>query len=197
MFKRKIWTALSVLALIATPVLAAGLWPNFPIVGGAAYCSSTNTAGVPGTASVCTSTSPAGPSVTTGLETIPADTNAAGGAAPQTVKLTLASLNALPYTYSSLGPTTATNTLTASAVSGGIIIIGSASLSPTTVVLPASPIDGQQFRLNSTATIASLTVSAGSATVSNAPTALTVSTTGTYGYAFRYRATGTTWYRLD
>ncbi len=195
---RKIWTALSVLAVIATPVLAAGLWPNLPLVGGAAYCSSTNTAGVPGTAAVCTSTTPAGPSIVTGLETIPADTNRAGGAAPQTVKMTLASLNALPLSYTTLLASSATNALSPTVLDGGVVIIAAAALSPTTIQLPPSPVDGQQFRLSSTQNIATLVVNAGTATVLNAPTALTVATTGApYGYTFRYRATGTTWYRLQ
>lgn len=195
-FKRTL-LALSVLAVVATVAHAAGLWPNEPIVGSAAFCSSTNTAGVPGTSSVCTTTTPAGPSIVTGLETVPADTNAAGGVQPQTVRLTLASFNALPFTFATLTATTATNSFTTGNF-GGVIIVGSAALSPTTVTLPASPIDGQQFKLSSTQTIAALTVGAGSATVSNAPTALTVNTTGSpYGYEFRYRASNTTWYRLQ
>lgn len=194
--KRKFLMALGVLALIATPVLA-GLWPNFPIVGGAAYCSSTNTAGVPGTAAVCTTTTQAGPTIVTGLETVPADTNLTQGRQPQTVRLTLASFNALPLAYST-GSSSANNTIVTSAVDGGVIIVGSAALSPVTLTLPPSPIDGQQFRLSSTQNAASLTVQgAGSATVSNAPTAITTSTTGAYGYLFRYRASNTTWYRLQ
>lgn len=195
MINRKILLALGGLALIATPVLAAGLWPTLPLVGGAAVCSSTST-GVSG--QVCTTTTPAGPSSITGAETIPADTNLSGGRSPQSVRLPMAALNALPFTYTSLTPATATNSMTASSSDGGIIVIGTAALSPTTVTLPPSPIDGQQFSLSSTQNIATLTVNApGGATVSNAPTALTISTIAPYGYSFRYRMTGTTWYRLQ
>lgn len=197
MMRKPLFVALGLLALIATPVLAA-MWPNFPIVGSAAFCSSTNTAGVPGTSAVCTTTTPAGPPSVTGLETIPADTHRANGAAPQTVNLTLASLHALPLSYTTLLASSATNALSPTVLNGGVVIIASAALSPTTVQLPPSPIDGQQFRLSSTQNIASLTVNASGATVSNAPTALTVATTGApMGYLFVYRSTGTTWYRLQ
>jgi hypothetical protein len=193
--KRKILMALGLLALIATPVLAAGLWPTLPLVGSAALCSSTST-GVSG--QVCTTTTPAGPSVVTGSETIPADTNLASGQSPQTVRLPMASLNALPLTYVDLSAATASNAFTATVLQGGVVFSSSAALSPTTVFLPASPIDGQQFRLSTNATIATLVVAAsGGATVANAPTAATVSTTGTYGYLFRYRASNTKWYRLN
>lgn len=196
MTKRKIAAALVGLALVATPALAA-MFPGLPIVGGAAFCASNVVAGVPGTSSICEVNVPAGPTIVTGLETIPADTNAAGGVQPQTVRLTLGSLNALPLTYATLTPATATNTLTAANTDGGVIIVGSAALSPTTINLPASPIDGQQFKISSTQTIASLTVAATGKTISNNPTALTVSTTAAYGYEFRYRASNTTWYRLQ
>lgn len=186
-----------VAGMIAIPALAAGLWPNLPIVGSAAFCASQNTAGVPGTSAVCSSTAPAGPSIVTGLETIPADTGAS--TSQKTVKLTLASLNALPVTMTA-GSSTAATALTPTTSSGGFIITGAAALSPTTVYLPASPIDGQQFRLSSTHTIASLTVAAASGsgqTISNAPTAITISTTAAYGYLFRYDSDATTWYRLQ
>lgn len=198
--KRKLLMALGVLALIATPVLA-GLWPNFPIVGGAAYCSSTNTAGVPGTAAVCTTTTQAGPTIVTGLETVPADTNLTQGRQPQTVRMTMASFNALPLTYSALLPTAATLTVTTGALDGGLIVTSGATLTPTiAVVLPSAPIDGQQFKLSANQSINVLSVNAGAAgqSVSNAPTALTVTTTGApYGYEFRYRSSNTTWYRLQ
>lgn len=196
---RSLLGALGLLALIATPVLAAGLWPNLPIVGGAAFCSTTNTAGVPGTAAVCNPSTPAGPSVVTGLETIPADTHAASGAPPQTVNLTLASLNALPVTVQA-GSIAGAQQLTPTATSGGYILTGSAPLSATTIFLPSSPIDGQQFRISSTQTIASLTVTTANGSgqsVSNAPTALTVSTTASYGYQFKWNAAAKTWYRID
>jgi hypothetical protein len=91
---------------------AAGLFPGFPIVGQAAYCTSISgvgnpansgtgqpaftgispnsfNQGIPGTAgtfaSNCNSTAPAGPVGLTGKELIPADTGLASGQQPQTV----------------------------------------------------------------------------------------------------------------
>lgn len=197
--KSIVMKACALTALVAVPLTAAyaaGLWPGLPLVGGSAICSSTST-GVSG--QVCTTTTPAGPSIVTGNETVPADTNLSGGRAPQSVRMSMASLNALPVTYSStLSPASATNTLTATTTTGGFIVLGSGALSPTTINLPPSPIDGQEFKLSSNVTIASLTVAApGGASISNNPTALTVSTTAAYGYQFRYNSANTTWYRLQ
>lgn len=191
--KRKILIALGLLALVATPALAA-LWPAFPIVGSSAFCSSTNQAGVPGTTPVCTTGTPAGPAIVSGLETIPADTNRAGGVQPQTVKLTLASLNALPVSFVDV---TNQTTFTAGATTGGFFLVSSGALTSATINLPTSPIDGQQFAVSANNNITSLTVSGTPATVSNAPTEMTTSTTASYGYVFRYRATDTTWYRIQ
>jgi hypothetical protein len=196
--KRKVFAALGLLALVATPALAAGLWSTYPIVGSAAFCSTTNLAGVPGTSSVCTTTTPAGPTVVTGLETIPADTHKASGSSPQTVVLTLGSLNALPLSQVTLLASSATNALSPTVTKGGVVIVATASLSPTTIQLPPSPIDGQQFRIASNQTISSLTVNSSDATVSNPPTALTITTTGApYGYLFWYNSPADTWYRLQ
>lgn len=196
--KRNILLALGLLALVATPVLAAGIFDTYPVLGQAAMCSSTST-GVNG--QVCTTTTPAGPTAITGNETVPADSNLLQGLNPATIQIPMSALGAGPFTYTTLGPATATNALTARSIDGGIIIIGSAALSPTTITLPPSPIDGQQFRLSATQTIASLTVNgATGATVSNSPTALTTSATTDYGYGFRYRATTATtgvWYRVQ
>jgi len=191
--KRKLVLALGLTALTATAAYAAGLWPNLPVVGGASYCSgySTGTNG-----QVCGPTVPAGPSAVTGSETIPADTNKANGANPQTVRMTMAALNALPISYVA-GSITAANSLSPTVLQGGVIITAASALSPTTVQLPPAAMDGQQFRISATQNIATLTVNASDATVSNAPTALTVSTTGSYGYQFRYRASTDTWYRID
>jgi hypothetical protein len=109
----------------------------------------------------------------------------------------MAALNALPWAYSALVPNASTLTVTAASIDGGRIITAAATLTPTiAVVLPPSPIDGQQFGLTANQSINTLQVTAGTATVSNAPTALTVATTGgSFGYGFRYRASNTTWYR--
>lgn len=78
--------ALGLAALVAAGGIAfgAGQFPGYPIVGGASYCGgfSTGTAG-----QVCTVTVPAGPVAITGNELIPADTQLANGAQPQTVTI--------------------------------------------------------------------------------------------------------------
>lgn len=175
---------------------AAGLWDTFPVIGQAAQCSSTST-GVSG--QVCTTTTPAGPSIVTGNETVPADTNLQQGLNPATVQIPMASFNALPLAYVALGPTASALTTTATSIQGGFIITAAATLTPTIgIVLPPSPIDGQQFRLTANQTINTLNiVGSGSATVSNTPVSLTPSTTAPFGYAFRYRASNTNWYRTQ
>lgn len=196
MLNRKLLLALGGLVLIATPVLSAGLWDTFPTIGAPAVCSSTST-GVNG--QVCTTTTPAGPTIVTGNETIPADTNLTQGLNPQTVQIPMASLNALPVTYVPILPTAATLTSTSTNIIGGYIFTGAATLTPVIgVVLPPSPIDGQQFRVSSTQTINTLNVvGSGAATVRNGPVSLTPSTTAPYGYGFRYRASDTSWYRMQ
>lgn len=82
---RSLGIGLVAAAIASGAALAAGLFPGFPIVGGASYCTSQSTAGVPGTAVVCNSTAPAGPIAITGNELIPADTGLASGQSPQTV----------------------------------------------------------------------------------------------------------------
>lgn len=89
---------------------AAGLFPGFPIVGGASYCNGVSGTGsgtgsstfstTPGAqfgqgqvgqsgtfANPCISTVSAGPPVQTGMELVPADTQLASGQQPQTVLL--------------------------------------------------------------------------------------------------------------
>lgn len=82
---RSLGIGLLAAAIASSAVYAAGLFPGFPIVGGASYCASQSTAGVPGTAPVCSSTVNAGPPSITGNELIPADTGLASGQQPQTV----------------------------------------------------------------------------------------------------------------
>jgi len=197
--KRKILMALGCLALIATPVLAAGLWPNLPIVGGAAYCQSFVVNPLTGAVTTTCNgpTTAAGPLSLTGNELIPADTRLSQGRTPQSVLITMAALNALPMSYTTLSKTAASNALSPTALDGGVVIISTAALSATTVQLPPNPVDGQQFRLSSTQNIATLTVNSADASISNAPTALTTSTTLPYGYSFRYRNADDTWYRLQ
>lgn len=186
----------------ATIAYAAGLWPDLPVVGSASYCagnSSSATGTIIGLVTGCPNTVPAGPTIVTGNEQIPADTRLASGVAPQTVMLPMASLNALPITFSAQSAASGAIGITPGNTSGGVAIISSAALSPTVIFLPNAPIDGQQFHLSSNATIATLTVTSTQvgALMSQPPTALTVSTTAPYNYLFVYHAANSTWYRLQ
>lgn len=195
-------TALAITSLIAN---AAGMFPGLPIVGGASYCSSYSgtgsgsiTSGNFSGPSTCNVTVPAGPTVLTGSELVPADTQLSGGQQPQTVLLSMAALGTLPYTY--VVPSASLTTFTIAATTGKLVMDPASSITAVTITLPASTslVDGQQFRVSSSQVITTFTVTAGSGTtISNAPTIITPSTTGPYGYAFIYVAAQTKWYRMQ
>lgn len=134
----------------------------------------------------------------TGAETIPADTNLSGGRNPQTVNIPI-SLFGGGTTYNT---PTANTTVTATASTGKLILTPAGTLSSLQVVFPAATglVDGQQFSLSSNQTLTVLTATAGSGTTIDAstkPTALTISTTGAFGYRWIYRLSTTTWMRLE
>ena len=182
---------------------AAGLWPNFPIVGGATYCagsSSSATGTIIGLVTGCPNQVPAGPTVVTGNEIIPADTRLTSGANPQTVVLTLASLNSLPLTFTvvtGVNPTT----FTASNISGGVVFDGQGVITAAVVGLPQNPIQGQQYRISSNRGITTLTVNAWAQqqTLFNAPGALTITpgNNGPIGYTFVWNTSTLAWYRIE
>lgn len=197
------------LAILSTVAYAAGNWSTLPLVGSAQFCASTVTGtgslgGITGqgqgtTGSICGQTVPAGPTVITGLETIPADTNISSSAPPQTVRLSMASLNALPYVYN-LATSATVGTVTITANTGMTIMDYSGAITSATIVLPPNAIDGQEYRLTSAQTITALTINAAAGDLlanGAAPTALTVSNTAPYGYAWRYRLANKTWYRFQ
>lgn len=84
-------------ALGSVAAIAAGKFSTLPVVGGNSFCASTVTGtgglgGITGqgqgsTGSICGQTVPAGPPAITGTELIPADTQLANGASPQTVQI--------------------------------------------------------------------------------------------------------------
>ena len=230
-FKSKAAIALvGVLALGSYYALAAGNYSMYPVVGSAAICAGTvtGTGGLGGNTgqgqgsigSICPLSIPAGPSIVTGNELIPADTEALpSGSHPQTVVLTLASLNSLPLTLASvnnLGELASYN-LTPTSTSGGIIISPVSNSGNTLLItgqvnvfLPATPIDGQQFRIASagaaitstSATPTSLVVALSSAatagtTILNGPIQIVTSTTGNQGYTYWYNAANLRWIRLQ
>src|SRR6266567_7975291 len=97
--------AIGLCALLVTSglALAAGLYSTLPIVGSASFCGSTvsgtgNLGGLTGQGqgtlgSLCGQTIPAGPPFLTGAEIVPADTELAGGASPQTVAVPISLLS--------------------------------------------------------------------------------------------------------
>lgn len=194
-----------VAASVAIPVAyASGIFQGYPIVGSAAFCSSTNSQStsntVPGTLpsnSNCTTTVPAGPSALTGNELVPADTNLPNGSGQETVRVPMVLAAGGAYQYAA---PTAGSTVTVAANVNNLVLDPAGTLATLTVALPAASalIDGQTIHISSSQTVTALTMTAGSGTsISNSPTALTISTTTSYGYEFVYRAANTKWYRLN
>jgi hypothetical protein len=193
-FKR---IAIGLTALILAPVLAyaAGNWSTLPQVGEASFCASQATffAG-----QSCSQTVPAGPTVLTGSELLPADTQITGSTPPQTVTIPMPLFDAGVYSYVS-GQTTA--------LAAALVIPNNINLyilDPTTTVtalsltMPSAPLNGQKVHITSSHTITALTVSgAAGQTVLSAPTALTVSTTGAFGYTYVWAGTPPQWYRVN
>lgn len=183
------------LSLLATTLAyAAGLFPGFPIVGSASYCGGFST-GVNG--QVCTVTVPAGPTVVTGDELIPADTQLSGGRQPQTVLIPLRAINSAPISYN-LCAAAACGSFTLANNSGGILLAYSTTIDSATIVTPLAPIDGQRFSISADHTITTLVVTANTGTTLSVttPTVLTASTTAPQGYEFAYVASTTKWYRI-
>jgi hypothetical protein len=119
---------------------------------------------------------------------IPADTEFANGAQPQTVYIPMQLLGGLPPVV--VTPTNAT-TVTIAGTTNVEILTPATALTALGIQLPAASvmIDGQEIALSSTANITTLTFAAGTGnTISNTPTALTTSTTAAYGYAFVFHA---------
>lgn len=184
--------AVAITSLVA---VAAGYFPNFPIVGGASYCGgySTGTSG-----QVCTTTVPAGPTAIPPGTLIPADTSLSQGQAPQTVSLPLRAIRAAPVTFNKCAAA-ACGTITLASNSGGVMLAYSTTIDSATVVLPDDPMDGQQAVIGASNTVTSLTVTAPSGTslAVTTPTVLTASTTVPQGYRYMYDASTTKWYRLQ
>jgi hypothetical protein len=184
---------LSIAAICATVGIAygAGLWLGLPVINGASYCSSTNNG-------VCVNTVPAGPAMT-GLELIPADTQAAQGINPQTAYIPLVAMNAGPYQY--VAPLTGAS-VTLTAQQRRLIIEPAGTIAALTIVWPAAAglIDNQTMGICSTQIITTLTTTNGTgATVLNAPTAMTVplATGAASCVEWVYRQSNTSWYRVQ
>ena len=166
-------------------------WLPFPIVGGSSFCSSTVN-------NTCVNTVPAGPALS-GNESIPADTNAANGQSPQTVKIPVTALGVGTLDYSA--PTSGT-LITANSTTRQIIVKPAGTLAALSLILPAASVltNGQRIGFCTTQIITAMTVYAGTGTtVSNAPTAMLVpvATGAASCVEWIYRQADTTWYRVQ
>lgn len=210
---RHVLVAALAAALVSSVVYAAGNYSTFPRVGQASFCASTvtgisaqggNTGQGQGTGgnSVCAQTVPAGPTNLTGNEIIPADTQLANGAPPQSV--------GIPMTLLGAGGAhqlvTAGSAVTVSdGVSNLIVSIGSGTT--MAVTMPANPWNNQILCMG---TVGSADITSFS-TVANtgqsfvqgaAPTTLPVQTantaaTKTMRICYLYRLANTSWYRIQ
>ena len=192
--------AAGVAAIIAAGSLsyAAGYFPNFPIVGQSSYCASfvTGTTG-----QICGQTVPAGPATLAGTEYFLVDVSPTTAGPPQTVSVPLAGVGGLPTVY-----VTAWNggTLAMSPGQGGIQYIGNGTVTTATLLtLPAANYNGQTFNLSSNVTLGVLTLSAPTGySLTNNPIGLTPivaaagQTQAQNGYAWKFRQSDQTWYRI-
>lgn len=191
MLRKLLLGSVAALGIVGASAVAQ-MWLPFPIVGGSSFCSSTVN-------NTCVNTVPAGPTVITGNETIPGDTNLSSGQSPQTVKFSMASLNLLPVSYQSITAGSAFYTYTFPNTTGTVIFTASGTISDERVTAPPNPVDGQLVNVSSTHTITSFQFIAntGQTLAVTTPTALTVSTTAPQGYSWRYRASDAKWYRVQ
>jgi hypothetical protein len=208
-------------ALIATAVMAAGLWQGLPIVGETSYCVgySGYPTGVtqptinPNTPNNCNATAPAGPGALSGNEVNPADipTNTGGG--PSSVLIPIPSEASGAYSYFSSLTLQGTIEAATSSISipnliTNVIVDPTGTLTAFTATLPAAPLDGQIVRLISSQQITpTLVITAASAltTVKNAPTTFTqiiagtstfAATTWPFSASFIYDLAKNTWFRF-
>lgn len=175
----------ALLAIIAVPVIAGGLWFGLPIVGGNAYCN-TYTAGVPGTTAVCGAQAPAGPVATgtgsglsasgtgalTGNELIPADLNPQGGNNTYPAPGTASSGQQSGYIPSPLAASGSyfltTNQGLAALTSlipnsiNNVLLNATATVTNWAIQLPATPVDGQLVRIAANATLTNVQFETGS-----------------------------------
>jgi hypothetical protein len=172
---------------------AAGLFGDFPILGGASYCNSTQNAGTGGLGTgTCVSTIPAGPLDWTGAETMPVDTNLKPIGGQQTVK-------ALGVAFGQGALVDVTSPATAVIPAGTPwYFLDGAQGSAFTITMPAAPVGGHIQRIVcESATVGALTIAANTGqTLKDAPTPAGCPSTAT-GFAWVYNQTLATWFRFQ
>jgi hypothetical protein len=153
MMMKKLLAGAAALALIAGAAWGAGQFQGYPIVGAPAYCEGVNVTG-----SQCTVTVPAGPAGLTGTELVPADTQLAAGANPQTVNIPSSLLTYSTSVNRLIGGDFNTNPAQRLSTTKGIASL--ATLSPTAAVITAdrwwviAPAAGVTVTIDSTAATA-------------------------------------------
>jgi hypothetical protein len=207
--------------LVASLIMAAGLWQGLPIVGEATYCtgyssyptSATQPTTTPATPNNCNSLVPAGPGALSGNEVNPADipTNTGGG--PSSVLIPIPSEVSGAYTYFSsltLQGTieAATSSIVMPNLITNVIVDPTGTLTAFTATLPSAPLDGQIVRLISSQQITpTLVVTAASAltAVKNAPVSFSqlanasatfAATSLPFSASFIYDLAKNTWFRF-
>ena len=157
-----------------------------------------------GNNAVCNQYRSAGPTAMTGNETVPADTNLASGANPQTIRIPVMGLGA--GALSVQAPLTAT-TITLDAVTRQLIVNPAGTIAALTVNLPAASatmINGQRLGICGTQVVTALTLGGGTGNTFNPtqPTAMLVPVvTGAAScFEFIYSKTSATagvWFRTQ
>ena len=131
----------------------------------------------------------------TGVERVALDTQAASGVPPQSEAATTAQLGIAGYGY--VVPTAGQSLAIPNNVNT-YLMDPAGVLGTLTLTMPSAPTDGFILRIASSQTITALTLNGNAGqTIAQAPTALTVSTTGPYGYEFIFNAATAKWYRLQ
>lgn len=179
MLKRYLAVAGLAVTIASTAAYAAGYFPGFPVIGGAAYCQGysnySTSVTVPGTLptpNACNSTVPAGPANLAGTALIPADTFLSQGQAPQTVYVPAALTGATTQDAAPL--TGATVSMNAGVVK--LLLDPAGTIATLTVNLPLATglVDGQEAQITSSQTVTALTVTPGTG-ATLVPTITTVS----------------------
>jgi hypothetical protein len=201
---------LGVLLITSAIATAAGIYAMYPFIGGASFCASTvsgaggfafpdgnvggggNTGqGQASSGSLCAQTVPAGPLVFAGTEYFAVDVGAIPAvAAPTTANVALVQVGQGPMVD-------VTTVLTAQTIPNNtpFYFLDGAQASALTVTMPAAPVEGQIQRVVcEAATVGVLTIAANSGqTLKDSPG---VACVAGVGYAYRYQASNTTWYRF-
>lgn len=183
---KRISLGLFAVLMVGAIAAVAGIWNNFPVVGGARYC-------ITYVNNVCQQYVPAGPTTLTGNETIPMDTNLSQGRAPQTVIVSSSLLGG--YTTALYSGATISQTMADNVTN--VILSHSTTITSASIAAPPNPINGQRVKIGADHTVSTFafTINSGQALAAATPTVITASTTGSQGYEWIFY--NGTWYRMQ